>query len=283
MLRFVPLCAVLLAANASAQAVPASGSTLVGRVLDNASGAPVTGAEVEISPQGVRLLTDSLGAFRAVGHTRGVYTISIKRVGFQQISDFVTVGPEAESPVDFRMTRLVTLDTLEARAKGVTYRSPALRGFEERRAFGHGHFITEAELRKFDDRTLGNVLRRVPGVSISLHRAAEYAQSRRSPGGGRAGALTQSGAPSADPNDRHSPRGCWVAVYLDGAALYLGPPQPAPNLAQILVRELAGVEFNSGSATLPAQFSRDQDIGLWRAPALDARTVAEGLKCHSES
>jgi hypothetical protein len=263
MLRSLPLCAVVIAAEAFAQASPGSTSTLVARVLDRTSGAVVAGAEVELSPDGGRLVTDSLGSFRAVGLATGVYSVTIRRVGFQQISDHISVGPEAETRLEFRLIRVVILDTLEARAKGVTYISPALRGFEERRAFGHGNFITEAELRKSDDRTLGNVLRRVPGISIAPYRSAEYAASRRSPGGGQR-ALARGGAPAADPNDRQSPKGCWVAVYLDGAAIYLGPPQPAPNLSQIPVRELAGVEFYAGSASVPAQFAaiRKSDCGV---------------------
>ena len=53
-------------------------------------------------------------------------------------------------------------------------------------------------------------------------------------------------------------------MYLDGLALYIGPPQPAPDLTKILVRDLAGAEFYQGSAALPAQFSaiKSSDCGV---------------------
>jgi hypothetical protein len=264
-MRFLPLCGVLVAAEAFAQANSGAASTLASRVLDKTTGAPVAGAEVDMSPDGGHLLTDSTGGFRAVGLATGVYTVRIRRVGYQQFSDLVSVGPEAETRHDFRLTRLVTLDTVQTRAKGVTYISPALRGFEERRAAGHGYFIAEAELRKADNRTLANVLMRLPGIMTRSHRSADYVASRRSAGGGPAGGLSSGGGqPRADPNDPRSPRGCWVAVYLDGVAVYLGPPAPAPDLGRTLVRELAGVEFYAGSATLPAQFSaiKTSDCGV---------------------
>ena len=73
-----------------------------------------------------------------------------------------------------------------------------------------------------------------------------------------------SAPPQAEPGQKDSPRGCWVAVYLDGLALYIGPPQPAPDLTKILVRDLAGAEFYQGSAALPAQFSaiKSSDCGV---------------------
>ena len=255
--RLLALLAALSTVEASAQAGARASSTLVGRVLDHASGAAVTGAEVNLSPDGGRLTTDSLGEFRAVGLAPGMYNVSIKRVGFRQFSDLASVGTGAESRHEFRIVRVVVLDTLETRAKGVTYVSPALRGFEERRASGFGKFISEAELRSADERTLANVLRRLPGITIRSQRSADYASGQRAAGSGQAAALTRAGSlpPKADSNDPTSPRGCWVAVYLDGVALYRGPPQPAPDLSQIPVNNLAGVEFYSGSASLPVQFS----------------------------
>jgi hypothetical protein len=194
----------------------------------------------------------------------GRYTIEIRRVGYGLLTDTVSVEEGDVRQRQFRLERAVLMDTVETTVPAVRYLSPNLRGFEERRTSGRGYYIAEEELRKSESRSLGSVLKRIPGIAVSGHRSAEYVASSRSAGMGQAGALARVPPPKANPEDRSSPRGCWVAVFMDGIALYLGPPQPAPDLTQFQVRDLAGVEFYSGPAGVPAQFStmRSSDCGV---------------------
>jgi hypothetical protein len=260
-----PLALLLLLAPLTLAAAqrPITGA-LVGRVLDAVSGAPLVGAELVIASSNRRTLTDSAGAYRFSDLSGGVHTMEVRLLGYRVQALSVSVISGAESDADVRLTRVVTLDTVETKAAGMTYISPALRQFEERRRAGYGKFIDEPTMRKNDDRTLGNTLKRISGIRVFVYNNSEYVGTSRSVGG-QSGALQGKSPPLADPSRRDSPRGCWVAVYVDGVMLYNGDPrQPAPDLSKILVRELAGAEFYAGSASLPAQFSaiKASDCGV---------------------
>lgn len=265
MLRCLRLLLIVVAPCMSAVAQRSATGVLVGRVLDARAGTPVAGSELLIPSKNLSAIADSSGKYRFEEVPGGVYAIQVRRLGFRRLTQDISVIVGAENESDFRLTRVVTLDTVETKAPAVHYISPALRGFEERRKVGIGYFIDEAELRKNDNSTLGNTLKRIPGIRVSLYNTSEFVASSRSAGGGHAGALTGAAAPKADPARRDSPRGCWVAVYLDGVNLYNGDPsQQAPDLAKILVKELAAAEFYGGSAALPAQFSaiKSSDCGV---------------------
>ena len=165
--------------------------------------------------------------------------------------------PDSTKPVQ-------TLAPVTASAPAERYRSPGLRGFEERMKNGHGVFIGEDELRKSDNRIFSDVLRKVPGLTMANYHSVWYASGRRTAGQGQAGALGHSGPPPADPYDPKSPRGCWANVYLDGVSIYQGPPQVAPDMNSFQVRDLAGVEYYAGSASLPVQYSaiKQADCGV---------------------
>lgn len=256
------LCAPMTAAAAQRNMT----GVLLGRVVDANSGTPLPGVELYIPSKDRRVTADSAGNYRFSELPGGVYAVQIRRLGYQELTQDISVIVGAESESDFRLVRLVTLDTVQTTAAATKYISPSLRGFEDRRRMGSGYFINEEIMRKNDDRTLGNTLTRIPGITVAAYRSSEFVASSRRAGSGQAGALLSGGSrgPLAEPNDRSSPRGCWVAVYLDGLALYLGPPQPPPDLTKILVRELAGAEFYQGGATLPVQFSaiKSSDCGV---------------------
>jgi hypothetical protein len=264
--RMLVLSLVVLGAS-RAFAQRSSTGALVGRVLDAGSGAPVAGAELLIPSREARATADSAGHYRFAGLAGGVYRLEVRRLGYQQMIMDVSVITGAESESDIRLTRVVTLDTVQTRATAINYISPSLRGFEERRRMGNGYFISEEVMRKNDDRTLGNTLKRIPGIRVSLYQSSEFVASSRRPGSGQAGVLrggSSSAGTQAVPGRPDSPRGCWVAVYLDGIPVYSGPPSPTPDIGRITVRELAGAEFYQGSASLPVQFSaiKTSDCGV---------------------
>ena len=244
-----------LRAGVLAAAQRGDASSLAGSVVNESSGAPIGSADVWLVLDDVRVNTDSSGRFAIHGLSPGRHLVQVRRIGYAVRRDTITLFAGAEADRQFRLTsQAVMLDTVRTIAEGGRYISPALRGFEERRATGQGHFIAEDELRKNDNRTVPNVLRRIPGIMIGSGRTGEYAGSTRGGGGSPAGVMGP--LPRADSGDRTSPRGCWVAVYLDGIPIYTGPPQPAPDLARMQVRDFAAVEFYAGGATMPVQFSQ---------------------------
>jgi hypothetical protein len=152
------------------------------------------------------------------------------------------------------------LDTVKVRAEAPpNYISPALRGFEERRAKGMGKFISEKELRAADNRTLPNILTKLPGVRLRYEHSSTFVVASRS---GSKGGRGMGGSP------------CYVAVYQDGMRLFGGggggggtPEQPM-DFQRLQVREYAGIEFYPGGASMPVEFNQTKgsDCGtllLW--------------------
>jgi hypothetical protein len=246
------LAGLLLFASTATMAQRPTTGVLVGRVMDAQTGAPLAGVELVFAQK--RVTSDSAGEYRFEEVPGGVHAITLRRLGYEQLKQDVSVITGAESDADFRLKRIVTLDTVETKAAATTYRSPALRGFEERRKMGNGHFLPEETMRKNDDRTLGNTLKRIPGIRTVEVGGSEYVSSSRRAGSGSAGAMR---TPTAG-------RNCFVAVYLDGLAIYTGPPAPPPDMSRMLVRDLAAAEFYQGSASLPVQFSaiKTSDCGV---------------------
>jgi hypothetical protein len=94
--------------------------------------------------------------------------------------------------------------------------------------------------------------RKLPGAQITMY-------------GRTGGALLSSGRgrmsgrqlPPADPVDPKSPRGCWAQVYLDGMRIYTTKygGMAVPDLRDIPVESLAGVEYYAGDAQTPSEFA----------------------------
>jgi hypothetical protein len=250
----------------------AQGAQLSGVVIGAPGNGPVSNAEVVVREGGIRAYSDSTGRFRIVGVPRGSYWVVARKLGFGADSARVMIKGETESTLNFVLqTQPAVLDTITSRATAA-YRSPQLRGFEERRRTGQGYFVAEAELRKFDHTSLPAVLSKLPGLRLVGYRGASYAQSSRNAGGGGFAILGPSKSSPrpgcdgsrADPCDLNSPRGCWVAVYLDGIPIFTGPPGNAPDFARMQVNEYAGVEYYSGGARIPVQFAsgKSSDCGV---------------------
>lgn len=136
------------------------------------------------------------------------------------------------------------------------YKSPALRAFEERRLKGSGRYLSEKELRAADNRTLPNVLTKLPGLRLIQANANTFVVSSRS-------ANTGSNAL------RGNTRPCYVAVYEDGMRLFGGTAGEAPlDFQRLQVNQYAGVEYYPGGASVPQEFNQTKgsDCGtllLW--------------------
>jgi hypothetical protein len=222
------------------------GSAFTGRVLRASDGTPVVDAEVALLPIDERVRTDSAGRFQLLGLSAGRQLVEIRRIGFGAIRDTVTLKARAQATRDFSLTQqAVALDTVRTKGDFVKYISPALQAFEARRAQGMGHFVSEAELRKYDTGPITSLLStHLPGTLLVSYGGAMFLETARSP------ALTM----LAIPSDRKSPQGCWADVYVDGIALYRGPPDDAPDVSRLQTNQFGGIEYYSGFASIPPQF-----------------------------
>lgn len=236
-------------------------SAITGVVIDAATRTPVPGVEVRVRSQSGVVLTDSLGRFVIRGLLAGFEVVHARRLGYMALDDTATLIAGAETVRELRLTSqpTVVLDTVRTVGEKKKYISPGLRDFEERRTKGIGQFISAEVLRKYDHTTMASALRRLPGTRVTAYRASSYLSSTR----GR-GSIARA-LPRAEPSDPQSPRGCWVAVYVDGVAIYVGEASlPAPDFQRLQVREYAGVEYYAGGASVPAQYSgvKASDCGV---------------------
>lgn len=96
-LAFLGIVLLAPSATSSAQAAPAAGVALSGRVVDSASRGPVPYATVQLSRLRDSVfvagrLTDSTGAFTFGGLARGEYVLSVRVIGYGPASQRVLVG-----------------------------------------------------------------------------------------------------------------------------------------------------------------------------------------------
>jgi hypothetical protein len=241
-----------------AQAAPAAAAPpaqpfrgrLVG-VFDEGTGEALAGVEIKNMLNGLSALTTATGTLTLffVDTTGGL--LSIRKLGYEPQTLAVGNSPRDSNGVTIVLKRTAQmLPTVVTKDKAVDsvprYFSPALRGFEERRHQGFGHFVSEAQLRKKEGSRLSEIITaNIPGamtrpgrggvVNIVGHRA-----------GGSGGRMMDT-----------SP--CYITVYMDGV-LYYSKVQaggaPPPDFASLQANEYAGIEFYAGGATLPVQYTR---------------------------
>jgi hypothetical protein len=228
--------------------------TIVGHVSPDTAGTrSIVGAEIEIAVLKTSVRANSAGDYRIDRVPAGRYLVVVRAIGYTPRADSVTIVAGARVVHDFALNRPPTmLDSLVSSTTPLTatrYISPALRGFEERRKSGFGHFIGEEVLRKHDNSSLAREMgSRIPGLHLVLHRTHTHIHSTR-------GAANFSTLPQAEPRQSGSPRGCWLNVFVDGARIYTTGNGDAPDFARLPVNEYAGVEYYAGGATIPPQYN----------------------------
>ena len=167
--------ALLTAARISyAQNAPPASPTLApyrNRILgvySSDTGTPLEGVTITDVLSGTRILTTSTGTATLAFLPDGGSFIRIAKLGYETHTFVAAISPKDTAPI----TVILVHSTATTLAPVITtdtaphYISPALTGFEERRKLGFGHFISEAELRKNDDRSLPNVLERIPDFVV---------------------------------------------------------------------------------------------------------------------
>ena len=263
----VAFSAALLLAMPPSSALAQSG-ILAGTVTsDSAARHQLVGAEVSIPALQLTTRTNFGGDYQFDRLVAGRYLVIVTSPGFKSVGDSVSVAASGETYHDFVLsTRVAVLDTVVATAASPVTRfiSPGLRGFDERKKEGLGHFIDDSILRKYDSYRLSDIiLQRVPGVVFTPSRGtALYLSSGRKQFPGRVLSGSNSSAYQ-----------CWVSLYIDGALVYnygmegrspagVAPPL-RPDFSRINVADYAGVEFYAGGSTFPPWISpTNNDCGV---------------------
>lgn len=252
-----PVLCITLSAFALNSVSMAQTSRITGTVTRDTADNRLPGVEVSITAIGRSAKANYLGEFRLDRLPAGTHVLTFRQIGFEVLSDTVTVAENGTVDRWFLM-RPSAVDLGPVVTTGVVSRtvSPALREFEERRKQGFGHFISDSVLRDGENRDFANlVIARIPG--LSRFRVPQddrgghgqiYVGSARKCGNGPA--ISSCSGPGSY---------CPVTLYVDGVLVFNSANQQGtaeiPDFSQFRAAEYGGVEYYPGGAALPVRFN----------------------------
>lgn len=253
-MRKLTLAAVVAAMLACAGAAVAQvqgnpTATLVVRVLDDATGKPITGAHVTVGGTILGGLTDKHGSVRVAGIAPGNRFVAATGLGYA--ADSVQVGFEAGTPVDAELRlapQPVTLGGITAMGEAAE-RVLRQRGFYERLRLGGATFIAGERLQKLQTRTnrLTAAFDNVPGVRVTPNmRGSGYVLvSTRSSSG-----------------DNFQGQRCFPVIYLDDVKVKYdygnGRPMENADLNSLVpLNDVVGIEVYQGISNVPYKYDRN--------------------------
>ena len=129
-----------------------------------------------------------------------------------------------------------------------------MQSFDEHRRVGLGRFMTADEIDRLRAGSTSAVLTRFTGLQLMPGKAnMAWAVSGRGP-------KSLSGAASTRPSEEDgafgAKRACFAHVWLDGVQVYRGlDREPLFNVNGLSPSAIEGIEFYSGSAQTPPEYS----------------------------
>jgi hypothetical protein len=217
---------------------------VVGRVLDRETGRTVEAADVVLQGVNEQRATNANGRFVFDDIAPGPYSVSVRHLAFEGITQAVYVPPNRTIEVNFELTAdPIDLEPLVITA--VRDKRLENNGFYERQEMseklGLGVFFTRDEIRRTAAHQVTQLLQRVPGVRVicSGSRACTVRMTR--------------GQPSLS---RRSEQGCDNAnVYIDGVRVIRETSPSDVTLDDfVLASEITAMEVYRGAAEIPADF-----------------------------
>lgn len=131
-------------------------ATLLGRVTDAATGAPLEGAHIELDGVDQATSTDASGSFRFRALEPGRYTVRVTRLGYRTLTTTVELA-------NGRTTRLdLALDAEALPIAAIDVVAPDTRRGQQPGATT----LTRADIERSGARTAGELIRAVPGVTV---------------------------------------------------------------------------------------------------------------------
>ncbi len=206
----------------------ASGARVSGRVTTR-DGRALEGAQVVVDGSPATATTDVRGIFSLGGLANGTRMVEARALGYEPARAAITPLADEPAAVTIVMSKRVeTLQTVTIFGKE-SRRVRDYTGFLERSRRGFGHFITRDKIARTSSTSICDLLREVPGVSVSSEGGIGCDASIRGMG-------------SLSP--------CGFTVYLDNLK-FNGSVREFTG--EISPHDVSGIEVYS-SATEPAQF-----------------------------
>lgn len=243
-----------LGARLGAQPAPARVGTVAGVVLVDSLNTPIPNADVRIGASD-STRTDSTGRFELLKVPAGVKQIVVRAIGYEPYSQTISVNANGRVELELPLRR----DVQQLRAVNVAAAAvpnavlePWRAGFEDRKKFGLGHFVSGDQLAATDGkRWTTDLIARVPGLRLARWSGRTAFLSSR-------GLTSIERQPGGDLNDRKmgAPKGCYPIVIVDDMIRYGGGPgEPLFDLNLIDGTQIAAVEVYSVSS-MPVRFNK---------------------------
>ena len=198
-------------------------SIIDGRVSDTTLVA-IARATVSVLGSSLRVTTGENGRFRIVAVPPGQHILMVHRIGYLPVSAAIEIGEADTLRLSFAMKHTATeLDTVVVSGKELI---PRLSGFEARRKFGFGTFLTQEDVERQHAVFVADILRRMPNINVVWSLRGETADNTR------------------------FGRTCAFQVVLDEILL------PTPTDVTLLPspRDIAGMEVYYTPAMIPLQY-----------------------------
>jgi hypothetical protein len=203
-------------------------STISGRVVSSASGAPVPGARIYLLTLRKTQTTDSVGRFRFESLRPGVYQVEAMLIGFPPLTAVVQLGENERKDIEFRTDTVgAWLPTIFVDGESQPELIKVLTKFDRRMAFGLGRFITREQILRRNPMRLMDLIRFLPGVRTNC--SGMTCQVRLN----------------------HDPRNCGPAIFLDDVQTTMMVLEgTAPS-------EVQGIEVYRGPAETPPELNNE--------------------------
>lgn len=201
----------------------------------------IADAEVALLP-GLRIVrTDSSGAFRIFGVRPGMYTVRVRRVGFEVFAQEVTIKPGLEPPFVNAAMAVNAQLLAEVVVSGQRLIFPArLSEPYSRVVRGRGAFFTRELIDSLQPLDVSSLLARLPGVRVN-DRRIDIARC-----------MNQGSGPGLNGN---------LHVFVDGvrrtnynSTLGIGPVEA---LREVVISSVQMVEVHTSINTIPPEYSSD--------------------------
>jgi len=237
------LTVTIVARDAGAQ-IEQGRAVIAGRITVAGDTTAVSDAEVFIVGSRERQTTNSRGEFRFTGIYPGRYEVRARRLGYEQLVKFVTVGSGETSSNNWEM-RFLPQQLAEVRIQGRMVpvpQSPFLRDAYRRAAWGFGDFLLPEDIARRNAYATADLLEMVPGAHVR-NGSVEFARCTRG---------LSVGAASG------------VQVYIDGFRTTQMMSVGAA-LETVTPRDIDMIEVYRGVARIPGDFLADACavIAIW--------------------
>jgi carboxypeptidase family protein/TonB-dependent receptor-like protein len=212
-------------------------SYVLGRIIDQETGAPISTATVVLADMGRTVTSGVDGRFRFGDAPPGAHSVRVEAMGYAptQVPIETEAGiahhvliPLADQPIEVEGITVTTRSRLSARVLEPAYERMS-------RGLG-GQFLGPEELERKGPQPIAEVLQGMLSVRVRGHRFHRTIQIRR----------------------------CSPAVYLNGVRV-ARPGDDANEFLSISTREFEVVEVYGGAATLPPEFAPGAmcAVALW--------------------